>query len=323
MVKEKSGLVKYWKQYRWSNIFAMMKNNKGEPEICTDDFQGKLMVITGGTSGIGYHTCRKYASHGARILSLNRNRKKSEKLCEELRKDFGIECDYIIADFSCLEDTKKAGKKLAEMQDDIDVLIHNAGVYLTHKTFTKDGFEMTFFVDYLSSFIINYMVKDKLKTQKAARVLLVNSEGHRFAAWGIKLNDLNFKKKRYTGLRAYGSAKTAQLLSMMIFNEYLRDTNVSMNAMHPGNVKTGTGKENGALYSWYKRNFVDKRARSPEISAEALYYLGASEKMKGISGKFFNLTTLEEPAPPALDMDIANKLWSKSIRLGGLNHGKL
>ncbi|MFO7881280.1 MAG: SDR family NAD(P)-dependent oxidoreductase [Kosmotogaceae bacterium] len=323
MGKERPGIIKYWKQYKWSNIAAMMRNNKGDPEICTDDFRGKLMVITGGTSGIGYYTCRKYASHGARILSINRNKEKSEKLCEELKRDYGAECDYIIADFSLLEDTLRAGKELSRIRDNIDVLIHNAGVYLTHKTFTKDGFEMTFFVNYLSSFIINYIVKDKLKAQKAARIILVNSEGHRFAAWGIKLNDLNFKKKRYTGLRAYGSAKTAQLLSVMIFDEVFRNSNVTINAMHPGNVKAGTGKENGAFYNWYKRTFIDKRARSPEISAESLYYLGASKKVEGISGKFFNLTTLEEPAPPALDMEVAKKLWSKSIQMGGLNHGKL
>lgn len=320
MGKEKSGVVKYWKQYKWANIAAMMRNNKGSPEICTDGFQDRLMVITGGTSGIGYHTCRKYASRGARILSINRNKEKSERLCEELRKDFDIDCRYIIADFSRLDDTLRVGNELAAMKEDIDVLIHNAGVYLTRKTFTEDGFEKSFFVDYLSSFIINYLVKEKFKAQENARVIMVNSEGYRFAAWGIKLNDLNFRKRRYTGLRAYGSAKTAQLLSMIIFDEYFSNSSVTINAMHPGNVKTGTGKENGAFYNWFKRTFIDKRARSPEISAEALYYLGVSKKVEGISGKFFNLTTLEELAPPALDMEVARQLWKISIEMGGLNH---
>jgi FlaA1/EpsC-like NDP-sugar epimerase len=63
-------------------IRAMMKNNKSDPKICNDDFKDRLVVVTGGTSGIGYYTCRKYASHGARILSINRNKEKSEGLCE-------------------------------------------------------------------------------------------------------------------------------------------------------------------------------------------------------------------------------------------------
>ncbi|MCB1224149.1 MAG: SDR family NAD(P)-dependent oxidoreductase, partial [Mesotoga sp.] len=127
MERGKSPIRKYWKQYKWSNIRAMMKNNKSDPKICNDDFEGRLMVITGGTSGIGYYTCRKYASHGARILSINRNREKSESLCDELKHDFGVQCSYMIADFSSLDDSLRVGKELSATGDTIDVLIHNAG----------------------------------------------------------------------------------------------------------------------------------------------------------------------------------------------------
>jgi hypothetical protein len=88
--------------------------------------------------------------------------------------------------------------------------------------------------------------------------------------------------------------------------------------MHPGAVKTGTGQENGPVYKWFKRNFLDRSLRSPEVSAEALFFLGASEKMEGISGKFFNLTTREDPAPPALDIETARDLWAFSLKYSGL-----
>jgi hypothetical protein len=84
---------------------------------------------------------------------------------------------------------------------------------------------------------------------------------------------------------------------MIVFEEHFRNTGVSINAMHPGAVRTDTGQENGPVYRWFKRNFIDKTLKSPEISAEALFYLGVSNEIEGISGKFFNLTTLEEPAP--------------------------
>ena len=93
---------------------------------------------------------------------------------------------------------------------------------------------------------------------------------------------------------------------------------MTINTMHPGAVKTETGQENGAFYKWFKKNFFDKSLKSPEISAEALYYLGVSQELKGVSGKFFNLTTLEEPAPPALDKDVAGELWDISLKLSGL-----
>lgn len=318
MINQSSAVVKYWGQYKWSNIFAMVRNSLGKPKICEDDFQGRLVVITGATSGIGYYTSRKYASLGANILSINRNEEKSKNLCEEIKKDFGVECDYKIARLSRLTDIHRVGKELAEMNEAIDVLIHNAGLYLTRRVLTVDGLEMTFVVNYLSSFIINYLVKDKLKNQEKSRVIMINSEGHRFAVWGIRLDDLSWEKRRYTGLRAYGSAKTAQLLSMMIFDEYLKESSVTINAMHPGAVKTGTGKDNGMIYKWYKKNFIDRLSQSPEMSAEALYYLGVSKEIGEISGKFFNLTREEEPTPPALDREVAQDLWEISLRMGGL-----
>ncbi|MCK7530182.1 MAG: hypothetical protein MZV63_03570 [Marinilabiliales bacterium] len=157
---------------------------------------------------------------------------------------------------------------------------------------------------------------DKLKSQEKARIIMVNSEGHRFAAWGLRLDDLNWEKRRYSGLKSYGSAKLAQLLSMIVFDEHFQNTGVSINAMHPGAVKTDTGQENGPVYRWFKRNFIDKTLKSPEISAEALYYLGVSKEIEAVSGKFFNLTTEEEPAPPALDKEVAYELWEKSLELG-------
>jgi len=312
----------YFKQYQWSNIFAMIRNNRLDPGICTDDFADKLVVITGATSGIGYHTARKYASHGANLLCVNRNLQKSEALCHEIESEYGVKCDYKIADLSNLQDIHHVAEELYKLKTPIDVLIHNAGIYLTKKELSPDGIEKVFVIQHLASFILNFILMDKLKSQTNARILLVNSEGHRFAAWGLRLDDLNWGKRRYSGLKSYGSAKLAQLLSMIVFNEYFQNTGVSVNAMHPGAVKTDTGQENGPSYLWFKRNFVDKSLKSPEISAEALYYLGVSKEIDGVSGKFFNLTTKEEPAPPALDKEAAYELWEKSLELGGLKGSK-
>jgi len=262
-----------------------------------------------------------YASiAGANLLCINRNQDKSELLRQEIESEFGVRCDYIIADLSLLEDIHRVAQELSMLSAPIDVLIHNAGVYLTQKELTPDGLEKVFVVQYLSSFIINYILMDKLKSQKKARIILVNSEGHRFAAWGLKLDDLNWEKRRYAGLKSYGSAKLAQLLSMLVFNEHFQHSGVTINAMHPGAVKTQTGQENGPVYRWFKRNFFDKTLKQAEISAEALYYLGVSDEIEKVSGKFFNLTTEEEPTPPALDMEVAYRLWEKSIEMGRLNN---
>ncbi len=308
---------KYYDEYEWSNIGAMLRNLSLGPEICTDDFHNRTVVITGATSGIGYATAHKYASHGADIVSISRNEAKSRKLCETLEGQYGVACTYYIADFARLADIHSAGRQLAALGRPIDVLIHNVGVYLTKRTLTVDGLEMVFQTDYLSSFILNHYVKEKLTAQESARIIFVNSEAHRFAVWGLHLDDLSWDHHRYSGSKSYGAAKLAQLLSMTILNETFAGTGVTVNAMHPGNVKTNSGQDNGRLYKLFKRIFVDSTAKSPEISAEALYTLGVSPDLAHTSGKFFNLTTEEEPAPPALDREAAEKLWTLSYKLGG------
>lgn len=318
-MKRKSGFRKYFSQYKWSDIAAMIRNGKSDPLVCTDRADGKLVVITGATSGIGYQTARKYASRGASLLCINRNKEKSEALKVEIEGEFGTRCDYIIADLSNLSDIYRVSDELTRLSHPIDILIHNAGVYLTKRAVTTDGLEMTFVVHYLSTFIINHLLMPKLKAQPRARIIMVGSEAHRFVAWGLRLDDLNMEKRRYSGIGSYGSAKTAQLLSMIKFNELIRNTGVTINTMHPGAVKTETGQENGPVYKWFKRNFLDRGLRTPDVSAEALYYLGMARELDNTSGKFFSLTTMENPAPPALDGEVADELWDITLGMAGID----
>ena len=314
-MKTNAKFFQYFKEYQWSNIFAMIRNSRLDPKICREDFNNRLVVITGATSGIGYHTARKYAARGANLLCINRNPRKSDDLRREIENEFGVRCDYRIADLSRINDIVRVSNDLAQLEAPVDVLIHNAGIYLTKRESTPDGLEKVFAVHYLASFIMNLFLMEKLKAQAKARIVIVGSEGHRFAVWGLRLDDLHWEKRKYSGLKSYGSAKTAQLLSMIVFNENFQDSGVTINAMHPGAVKTDYGQENGPVYQWIKRNIYDKKFRSPEISAEALYYLGVSKEIEGVSGKFFNLTAEEEPAPPARDREVAFELWDKTLKL--------
>ena len=308
-------LPKYFKEYEVSNISAMIKNNRRDPKICTQEFKDRLVVISGTTSGIGYLTAKKFASQGANVLCINRNEKNSAALKEELEKEFGVSCEYILADMSVMADVQRAAEELNKIDIPIDVLVHNAGVHRTKRELTPEGFDKVFMVNHLSSFMINILLNKKLKSQGKARIILVNSEGHRFAPWGLELDDLNWEGRRYSGLKSYGSAKLAQLQTMLVFDEYFRHSGVSINAIHPGAVRSDTGKENSAFYRWFKRNLFDKMLRPTEIASESIYFLGVSGEVEGLSGKFFNLTTEEEPAPPALDREAALEIWAKSVEM--------
>jgi NAD(P)-dependent dehydrogenase (short-subunit alcohol dehydrogenase family) len=309
----------YLKAYKWSNVFAMVRNLRSEPRICTDAFNHRLVVITGATSGIGYATAKRYASRGADLLFVNRNEQKSKELCEVLKKEYNANCSYILADFSRLSDIHSAAAELSKLDRNIDVLIHNAGIYNTTRILTADHLEAVFQINYLSTFILNYSLRERFKSQAGGRILFVNSEAYRFAVFGLHLDDLSWERHPYSGIKGYGSAKLAQLLSMLKLSQYFKESGSTINAMHPGNVRTNSGQNNGVIYRFFKKLILDRNAQPVDFAAEALYYLGVSDEVEKISGKFFNLTTEEEPAPPALDMAAAEKLWEISLEVGGFH----
>ncbi len=313
------GLFRYLLQYNLRDMGDFLQNEKKPPAEWGGRLEGKTVVISGATSGIGLETARLFASRGANLVCLNRDPGKSERLERELRDGYGCRAGTILADFSSMKQTKECARRLQELADPIDVLIHNAGVYCTRKAFSEDGIEIVFQVIHLSAFCLTYLLKERLRRENRARILYVNSEGHRFALAGVHLDDLDWKRHKYTGLKSYGAAKTAQLLAMMKFAEYFSGSLVTVNAMHPGNVKSAIGENNGRLYRFMKRKLILSSAKDPVISAKALLYLSASEDVGKDSGGFFNLTTPEKPAPHARDYGMADEVWMKSLALCGLS----
>ncbi len=313
---------RYLKEYKWSNVFTMIRNLRSEPRICSDNFNHRLVVITGATSGIGLATANKYASHKADLLFINRNEQKTKIFCEAIKNEYNVNCNYILADFAKLSDIHSAAETLSNLDRNIDVLIHNAGIFNTARILTADHLEAVFQINYLSTFILNYSLTEKFRNQAGGRILFVNSEAYRFAAFGLHLDDLSWNRYHYSGIKGYGSAKLAQLLSMLKFNEFFKGSGVTINAMHPGNVKTNSGQNNGRFYKYYKKLLLDRNSQPMNFATDALYYLGVSNEVETSSGKFYNLTTEEKPAPPALDMVSAEKLWEISLELGGFYEKK-
>jgi short-subunit dehydrogenase len=305
-------MKKYWPQYKWSNVNDMIKNMRRKPQTNPEPFRNKLVVITGATSGIGYHTARKYASMGAKILMVNRNPEKSEAVRKEIAEEFGTPIEYFIADLAYPSEIQKAAQHLLSLDQPIDVLIHNAGVHLQTRKENTLGLEENFAVHYLCPLIITKQLMPKYQKDLTGRILLVSSEAYRFAAWGLDLNDLQWKKRHYTGIQAYGAGKLAQLLFMHILSAELTQYHVTINAMHPGMVRTQTGRDNGKFYQWYKKNVIDRLSDSADVSAEALYYLGTAQELAQTTDIFFHLTTKEELSPPAQDLDAARALLEKT-----------
>jgi len=310
-------VFKYLKEYRLEDMRQMRENNRAKPHRSDVDMTGKRCVVTGCTSGVGWETVKALASHGASLVMINRSREKSDRVRDSLRKVYDTECSYLLADFADLSQVRAAANVLAGSVDRIDLLVNNVGMHSTKLTRTPDGLETVFCVNHLASFTLTWMLLDTMKGSAPARIIQVNSQGHRFG--GLDPDDLSWRRRHYSGLRGYGAAKTAQLLTVWEFADFLRGSGVTINAMHPGAVKSHIGDNNGSLYRWYKDRIVSRTLRDPAIAGQAIHYLATAPELEGVSGRYFNLTHPEKPAPHALDRDVGRRIWEESLRLAELS----
>ncbi len=309
-------MFRYLREYRIADMKEMMQNTRTPHLRSQASLAGKTAVITGATSGVGLSAAQELARFGGDLVLVARNERKVKQVIQELQGSFGCRAQYVIADFKVLKEVKLACKQIIDEVDRIDILINSAGIHSTRKRYTEDGMESVFCVNYLASFILTHRLIPKMKRQASARIIQVSSQGHRFN--GFNVDDLNWEKRLYTGLRGYGASKTAQLLSMWEFAERLEGTSVVINAMHPGEVRTNIGSNNGPLYAFYHDKLLWKLLKDVKISGESIHYLAADERVAGITGKYFNLTHLEKPAPHALDRAAGAVLWKKTLEMTGL-----
>lgn len=301
------------RRFELPDELKFISNSRLPQKQSRESLEGKTCLITGATSGVGYKTAIRLAKGGARIVFIARNREKAESLCEELRTFSPVAPRYYLADFTRLSEVRKVTEVILHDLPRIDVLINDAGVHMTTRVLTPEGHETAFCVNHLASFLLTDMLLNRMIESAPSRIIQVNSEGHRFN--GLNPDDLTWEKRRYRGLKGYGASKTAQLLTVWEFNDLLKGTGVTINAMHPGAVKSNIGHNNGTLYNLYSRFLIQPLLKNPEISGDAIYYLASSPELEGVSGKFFNLTNEEIPAPHAMDREAGKRIFRISKQL--------
>jgi NAD(P)-dependent dehydrogenase (short-subunit alcohol dehydrogenase family) len=280
---------------------------------------GKVCVVSGSTSGVGLAAVQRLARGGARIVMVCRNHEKAEAVQRKIVEQYSVPVDIVVADFRDFDEVRRAAEVLLRDYPRIDVLINSAGVYSTSRLTTPAGFELVFCVNHLATFLLTCLLLERMRRSAPARIIQVNSEGHRFG--GLDLEDLDWKRRRYRAYGSYGASKTAQLMTVWEFADRLKGSGVTINAMHPGDVRTNIGNNNGPLYRWWLHNVTWHFLKDPVVSGEALYYLAAAPELAEVSGRFFHLTIEEKPAAHALDRDVGRRMWDLSLELTGLRPG--
>ena len=295
---------------KWPDELIFIPNSRMAQKTTPVRMDGRVCVLTGATSGVGYHAAKRLAEGGARLVLVCRNAEKAARVKNELECEHQTSVRILQADFSQLAQVRKTAVTILEEYPRIDVLINNTGIHNTRRTITENGVETVFSVNHLASFLFTRLLLPRILESAPARIIQVNSQGHRFGS--LDLNDLNWDRRRYRGLQGYGASKVAQLLTVWELADRLKGTGVTINAMHPGAVRTNIGMNNGLLYQWYQRYLIWPMLKDPRISGEAIYYLAAAPEMAAVSGRFFNLTIDEKPAAHALDRAIGKQVWKIS-----------
>ena len=273
---------------------------------------GKVVVITGGTSGIGQIAAERLAGMGARIIVVARDKSRADATLTRLKQLApGVNHTVFFADLSKIDAVRRVGREIAAAEPRIDVLINNAGAMFYDRQVTVDGLERTFATNHMSYFVLTLALRSQLAAAAPSRVINTASDAHRGAK--LDFDDLQCEKN-YRAFTAYGRSKLANILFTRQLARELEGTGVTANSLHPGFVNTRFAEGgHGALYQAFRvaKNF----ALSPEKGAATTIHLASSMSLSGITGKYFKKCAEATPTNEAQDDEAARRLWTETMRL--------
>lgn len=274
--------------------------------------QGKLCLITGGTNGIGKSTAQELARMGATVVIVGRDAQKTAQVVAEIRAATGNQnVDSLLADLSSQQAIRRLASEFKNKYAQLHVLLNNAGAVFMQRQLSVDGIEMTFALNHLAPFLLTNLLLEPLKASAPARIINVSSGVHTSG----KIEFDNLQGERNFGPKAYDNSKLANLLFTLALVRRVAGSGVTVNALHPGFVSTGFGKNNPGFLMKIIRAVVPLIARSPEKGAATSIYLASSPAVQNISGKYFVDCKVTQPAPQASDSAIAEKLWDISTAM--------
>jgi NAD(P)-dependent dehydrogenase (short-subunit alcohol dehydrogenase family) len=283
-----------------------------------DTMHGKICLVTGGTNGIGKATAQALVQMGATVVIVGRNAPKTAQLVEEIRAASGNKnVDSLLADLSSQKEVRRLASEFKSKYSHLHVLLNNAGAVFMQRQLSVDGIEMTFALNHLASFLLTNLLLDTLKASAPARIINVSSGAHTSG----KIEFDNLQGERDYSPRVYENSKLANILFTMELARRLEGTGVTVNALHPGFVATGFGKNNGKLMDALVSLVAPLVARSPAKGAETSIYLASSPSVAGMTGKYFYNSHVIPAAPRATDMTVARKLWDESAGVVHLPNG--
>ncbi len=277
----------------------------------------KTVVITGATSGIGLETARQLATRNYQLVLLVRNIEKGDqtrKLIQEQHPKAGVE--LVIADLASQQQIRQAAGEILQLADKIDLLINNAGTWNSQRSLTEDGIEEVFAVNHLSYFLLTHLLYPVLAAADTSRIINISSDSH--FKGKMHFEDLSLKSN-YHGLRSYAQSKLANVLFTYEMDRKKPHSQVAVNAVQPGLVKTDIGLKGT---TWF-HSFAWKIRRSGGIpaseGAKTSVFLATDPDIAGESAKYWDNCRPKPSSRSSYSPEDARKLWDLSLQMCGIS----
>jgi NAD(P)-dependent dehydrogenase (short-subunit alcohol dehydrogenase family) len=302
-------------------LYVMVTNGRHKIK---QSLKGKVVVMTGGTAGLGKETVRELAAKDATIHVLARDLTKAERVIGEIRTSTGNQDIHIHrADLSNFETIRAFAKKFLETKSPIHLLINNAGLGNEVKKVTVDGNEETMQANHLSHFLLTNLLLDRIKESAPSRIINVSSIGHTFVkANEFDLHDMNFEKQNnpYKFIKAYCWSKLMNILFTRELARRLYGKGVTVNCLHPGGVRSELTR-NGSIWNPYV--FIPLLVgpillKSENEGAQTTLYLATADEVANVSGHYFSDCALTKTTLLAVDDQLASELWTESEKKTGI-----
>lgn len=282
----------------------------------TTDLDGKTVVITGATGGIGLETAVALAGRGARLVLVGRDRARGEAALARIRQTApGVAAEMHYADLSRLDEMHSLAATLRTALPRIDVLLNNAGGMFARREVTPDGLERTFALNHMAYVVLTLLLRDTLLRSAPSRVVNVASEAHRGAT--LDLDDLQ-STRGYGGWPVYRRSKLANILFTRELARRLAGTGVTANCLHPGFVATGFGNNNGGVYGLGIRLAKRLFALPLGTGAKTSILVVTAPAFATTTGTYVVKSRIAEPSNAAQDDAVARRLWNASLAIAGL-----
>jgi NAD(P)-dependent dehydrogenase (short-subunit alcohol dehydrogenase family) len=268
----------------------------------TDAVEATILV-TGATDGLGKHVASALARRGATVLVHGRSPERLEVTLEELRSQTSSQkVGSYLADLSSLAAVGDLAERILSEYDRLDVLVNNAGIIVQERRESEDGYELTFTVNYLSHFLLTRLLLPLLKDSAPARIVNVASAGQ---------SPLDFSnlmlEHGYDAMKAYSQSKLAQVMFTFELAEHLRDTGVTVNALHPASLMDTKMVQSTFGYTM----------STVEEGTKAVVRLAVSQEVEGVTGRYFDQMREGRANRQAYDPQARDRLWALSEELCG------